>query len=63
MSHTERKEINMRETVREVNGVQIWKYRGTKGFYYITLNKTEKGEAMIEFKTIKAAQEYILRNC
>lgn len=52
----------MRETVREVSGIAIWRHKGTRGFYYITLKKTEKSETMIEFKTIKAAQEYILKN-
>lgn len=44
----------MRETIKVVNGYEITRIKGTKGYYtvYITPNK------FIPFRTIKAASAY-----
>lgn len=49
----------MMETVKIVNGYAIERMKGTRGFYEVTLHKTEKSRKYVVFKTIKAATEYI----
>jgi hypothetical protein len=44
----------MYEVVKTVNGHDIYRMKGTRGFYHARLNKHSR----IVFKTIKAAAEY-----
>lgn len=44
----------MYEVVKTVNGHDIYRMKGTRGFYHVRLNKHSR----IVFKTIKAAAEY-----
>ena len=47
----------MYEVVKTVNGHDIYRMKGTRGFYHARLNK----HGRIVFKTIKAATEYCSR--
>lgn len=44
----------MYEVVKTVNGHDIYRMKGTRGFYHVRLNKHKR----MVFKTIKAATEY-----
>lgn len=48
----------MYETVRTVKGYGIKRMKGTHGFYHVTIRKGVE----VNFRTIKAAVEYIERN-
>ena len=48
----------MYETVKTINGYQITRMIGTHGCYHVRLNET----CTVDFKTQKAAAEYIINN-
>lgn len=46
----------MYETVKVVNGKEIYRMVGTKGFYHVTIKTFENGNKIEQtFRTIKAA--------
>lgn len=50
----------MYEVVRIVKGYEIYRMKGTKGCYHVTIKKFANGnEKFCTFKTIKAATEFI----
>ena len=50
----------MYETVKIVNGYEIYRMKGTHGCYHITLWKSENGKTIATrtFRTIKAASAF-----
>jgi hypothetical protein len=49
----------MYEVVKVVNGYEITRTKGTKGFYYVTLKEWDNGNRKYcTFRTIKAAAEF-----
>lgn len=49
----------MYETVRVVNGYEIKRMIGTRGFYHVDLKVHTHSREYVTFKTIKAAVEFI----
>jgi hypothetical protein len=47
--------LNIYEIIKTVNGYDIYRMKGTKGFYYIDLHVREKSKMTMTFKTQKAA--------
>lgn len=48
----------MYETVKIINGHDIYRMKGTHGFYWVDITTTKK----VHFRTIKAAAAYIVAN-
>ena len=49
----------MYETVKVVKGIEIYRMKGTRGFYHVTVREGKGFKAERTFKTIKAAAEFI----
>lgn len=49
----------MYETVRVVNGYEIKRMIGTRGFYHVDLKVTAHSREFVTFRTIKSAVEFI----
>ena len=49
----------MYEVVRVVNGYEITRMKGTKGFYHIVVREGRGFKEFHTFRTIKAAVEFI----
>lgn len=50
------------ETVKTVNGHDIYRMKNTHGFYYVNVTKEKNGcVAYFSFKTIKAAEAFIIQ--
>lgn len=52
----------MYETVKVVKGFKIERAKGTRGFYFVTVKEGKGFRAAYNFKTIKAATEFIENN-
>lgn len=50
------------ETVKTVKGYAIERRIGTRGFFTVTIERTEHITKQITFRTIKAAAEWIEKN-
>ena len=48
----------MYETVKVVNGFEIYRAKGTHGFYYVDIKRGNGWKASCTFRTIKAASQY-----
>lgn len=51
----------MYEVVKIVNGYEIVRMKGTKGFYHVNVREEKGFREFHTFRTIKAATEFILR--
>ena len=49
------------ETVKEINGLKIQRYAGTRGAYFVSVKEGKGWEAFHTFRSIKAASEFIRR--
>ncbi len=49
----------MYETVKTVKGYDIYRTKGTKGFYYVKLREGKNWKEYCTFRTIKSAVEFI----
>lgn len=50
--------LNIYEIVKTVNGHDIYRMKGTKGFYYVDIVVKEKSKSYRVFKTQKAAAAF-----
>lgn len=50
----------MYETVKIVNGHEIYRMKGTHGCYWVDIRKTERSKVQMNFKTQKAAAAFCL---
>lgn len=48
----------MYETVKVVNGYEIYRMKGTHGFYYVNIREGKGWKEFHSFKTIKAAAQF-----
>ena len=48
----------MYETVKVVNGYEIYRMKGTHGFYSVDVRTGNTWKAVATFRTIKAAAQY-----
>ena len=48
----------MYETVKVVNGYEIYRMKGTHGFYSVDVRTGNAWKAVATFRTIKAAAQY-----
>lgn len=46
------------ETVKVVNGYEIYRAVGTRGFYYVNIREGKGWKAFHTFRTIKAAAQF-----
>lgn len=51
----------MYETVKIVNGYEIYRTKGTHGVYYVNIREGKGWREFHRFKTIKAAAEFCER--
>lgn len=52
----------MYDVVKVVKGYEIKRMHGMKGPFHVTLERGERYEKFVTFRTIKAAERYILEN-
>lgn len=55
----QRKEIEMYEIVKVVNGYEITRMKGTRSCYHVVIEKNDFFEKSCTFKTIKSAVQFI----
>ena len=48
-------------TVKEVNGYKIQKYENTRGQFFVNIREGKGFREFHTFRTIKAAEEFILK--
>ena len=48
----------MYETVKVVNGFEIYRMKGTHGFYYVNIREGKTWKEFHTFRTIKAAAQF-----
>lgn len=48
----------MYETVKVVNGHEIYRMKGTRGFYYVNIREGKGWKEFHSFHTIKAAAQF-----
>ena len=48
----------MYETVKVVNGFEIYRMKGTHGFYYVNIREGNGWKEFHSFRTIKAAVQF-----
>ena len=48
----------MYETVKVVNGIEIYHMKGTRGFYYVNIREWKGWKEFHTFRTIKAAAQF-----
>lgn len=49
---------NMYEPIKTVNGHDIYRAKGTQGFYYVDIEKNDNSKKYQTFKSIKSATEF-----
>lgn len=49
----------MYETVKIVNGYEIKRMKGTRGFYHVNIREGKTWREFHTFRTIKAAEKFI----